>query len=211
MDASILNQIICRMSANRPFFYSEADFQHNLANELRIAGYTVYLEYQVCGFHIDIIIEDDGRYYPLELKYKTSLTKCPDLFMNATTLRNHGASDIARFLFWRDVYRIEQIKPMAREIIPEGYVVMLTNDKKLWTPKVQKGIDRKFELFTSHQINTVEWLNTADAPDYKTGNTWYKAFSLSKTYSVPAWNNYSNVSFVANIKKAYFKFLTITV
>ena len=214
MTASRLSQIICGMSGKRPFFYSEADFQHNLANELRQTGYTVYLEYPIGGYHIDIILEKDGMFYPIELKYKTCLTKCQDLFKNSVTLKNHGASDIARYSFWKDVYRIEQIKAnWADGRIAEGYVVMLTNDEKLWTPKAQKGIDSVFEIFQSHQVKKVEWGGAKNnyAPDYKAGTTWYKAFTLSKTYTVPKWNDYSGGVCAIDRKNKAFRFLTIAV
>ena len=213
MNVNLLNQIICKMSANRQYFYSEADFQHNLANALRRAGYTVYLEYPVGGYHIDIILEDNGIFYPIELKYKTCLTRCKDLFNNNTTLKNHGASDIARYSFWQDVYRIEQLKvSLTGRKFAEGYVIILTNDNKLWAPKAQKGIDQMFEIFQTNQVGTVEWTQTKNAPDYKAGNTWYKAFPLSKVYTVPQWNDYSTGVGGQNAKtKKEFKFLTITV
>ncbi len=212
MNTTILNQIIRRMSTSRPYFYSEADFQQNLANELRKAGYTVFLEYPLGGYHIDIILEDKGMFYPIELKYKTCLTKCLDLFKNIISLKNHGASDLARYSLWKDVYKIEQVKAKCREErISEGYAVILTNDKKLWKMKASSGIDRLFELFQSHQVNKVEWIGTKYAPDYQTGKTWYRAFPLSKIYTVPQWNDYSTGVGLTNKPKMNFKFLTITV
>lgn len=71
MNVSLLSAIISQLAQTRPFFYSEADFQHYLAMALRCAGYKVFLEYPVAKYYIDIIVEDNGMYYPIELKYKT--------------------------------------------------------------------------------------------------------------------------------------------
>ena len=210
MDAALLNKIIVGLSSHRPFFYSEADFQHCLANALMKYG-TVYLEYPLEGNHIDIIFEQDGWYYPIELKYKTGGMECPDLFNSAMRLKKQGAADLARYLFWKDVYRIEQIKNKYTQAnVKEGYAIILTNDSKLWTPNSNNGIDQKFLLHPLMAVDNVEWVDTKDAPDYFSGNMKYRHFCLNNKYVVPEWTDYGN-GYVYNQTKSMFKFLMITI
>lgn len=96
-----LNEIIQRLSENRPVFFNESDFQFSLAEELnkyliekQLFSFQIILEFKnyaerglVSGEegeelvdqnekrrqYIDIIILDkeNNKYYPIELKYKT--------------------------------------------------------------------------------------------------------------------------------------------
>lgn len=213
LKANLLTQIILGLSSNRPFFYSEADFQHCLAKALMEYG-PVYLEYPLDGIHIDIMLEEDGWYYPIELKYKTSTIECADLFNNTTRLKNHGAADLARYDFWKDVFRIEQLKKKyVNAKVKEGYAIILTNDSKLWkTPNPKTIISQKFLLDTSTIVGFVEWKGTKDTPDYiigKNKKTKYLHFSLNKKYIVPEWTDYGSGYIYNQTNK--FKFLMITI
>lgn len=80
----------------RKVFHSEADFQFALAWEIK----RLYLEvdvrleyaYKVEDkiYHIDILVMIEGKFIPIELKYKT-LKKSLIVDDEEFTLRNHGA------------------------------------------------------------------------------------------------------------------------
>lgn len=219
MTTAKLNRIVQSLAINRPFFYSEADFQHSLALELDRQGYIVYLEYPINGEHIDIIIEKDGWYYPIELKYKTKAFSCPGLFGTTCSLKNQHARDLGRYDYWKDVRRIEDLK-IAHDKIREGYAIILTNDSEYWTELTNDSeywtrpskntIDCDFKLHTGMNVQDVFWHNipqkAKNDPDYVAGRTTYAGFSLSKRYNVPGWIDYSTVN-----RTQVFKFLTINV
>lgn len=218
MNLTIINNIIRNMAKNRQFYYSEADLQHTLAMALKSCGYDVYLEYpvkvqgKVC--HIDIIALDKetGLYHPIELKYKTRAMTCAGLFGNHQ-LRGHSAQDINRYLFWKDVSRLESLKNCYEGKIGEGYVIFLTNDESYWQPPVSsKCIDRLFRIHPSNSVRAVDWVDKNGLHfDYNAGVVKYKCFSLNNKYTVSKWTDYSTDIDIDNFKSIDFKFLTITV
>lgn len=128
---------LMQLSLKRKIFNSEADFQFALAWEIQ----TVYPEAKIrleyspsCispAIHVDIMVIIDDFWYPIELKYKTiSCTKnCDDEIFK---LKNHGAQDLGRYDYLKDVQRIEKLK----ETLPNfkrGYAVLLTNDSAYWS------------------------------------------------------------------------------
>ena len=112
-------------------------------------------------FHIDLIVRnEEGLLYPIELKYKTKSLACHGL-LGIHKLRTHSANDINRFLYWKDVERLERLKQITDDKISKGFVIMLTNDEKYWlAPKsssqTPNPIDR---LFRIHPNITVQHVN----------------------------------------------------
>ena len=210
MNVSILNSTISSLAHLRRFFYSEADFQHCLAMALSRAGYKVFLEQPITvskdTYTVDIVLEDKGLYYPIELKYKTVKDVCAGL-LGPCSLKDQSANDIGRYLFWKDVKRLETIQRNYPSRIAESYVVMLTNDKKYWEVPSQPccTIDQLFRIHPGMCVNKVHWINMASSPSYRSGRSVYPAINLANTYIVPEWNPYSR----ANNKE--FKYLTIVV
>ena len=72
-----------KLAEQRPVFYSEADFQFALGwlIQKKFPTYNVRFEYKPkfdLQMHIDIlVITDDLKWIPIELKYKTKRTKNP--------------------------------------------------------------------------------------------------------------------------------------
>lgn len=214
MTTAKLNRIVQSLAINRPFFYSEADFQHSLALELERQGYNVYLEYPINGEHIDIIIEKDGWYYPIELKYKTKAFSCPGLFGTTYSLKNQHARDLGRYDYWKDVRRIEDLK-IAHDIIREGYAIILTNDSEYWTATTKATIDSSFKIHPGMCVQDVFWNNVPakakNNPNYVIKSSTYYGFSLSKQYLVSNWIDYSTMKDSVTNELHTFKFLTISI
>ena len=214
MTTAKLNSIVQSMAKQRPFFYSEADFQHSLALALKANGYEVFLEYPINGEHIDIIAKKNRAYYPIELKYKTKAFTCIGLFGNTCSLKNQQARDLGRFHYWKDVKRIENIKKGYQES-QEGYAIILTNDSEYWTLPSKPTIDCDFKLHAGMKVQNVFWHNipgkAKNDPNYEAGKTVYNGFSLNKKYNVPSWIDYSTVIHPESDRTQVFKFLTINV
>lgn len=218
MKITNVQACLTSLSRKRTFFVSEADFQHCFARELESFGYTVFLEYPLVFpgtnkmAYIDIMVwdADNQTCHPIELKYKTKKDTCKGIpFHHAFQLKSHSASDINRYLFWKDVFRLERIK--QNNSFGQGFAIFLTNDDNYWTPSVSKSpIDALFRLDTSNLVQSVSWQNTKDAPDYKAGNVLYSAFSLRRPYIIPKWKLYSTRYSTKNASNC-FKSLTIEV
>jgi len=209
MTTAELISIVQSMANNRKYFYSEADFQHSLALALKANGYNCFLEYpvlvgKVC--HIDIIVEKDGILYPIELKYKTKAMTCAGLCGNYQ-LRPHNAQDINRYLFWKDVDRLERLKSSYEGKISKGFVVFLTNDDSYWqSPVSSTCIDRLFRIHSGMIVQKVDWKDTVHEPDYVTQRSRYNHFLLKNSYLVPDWLPFSTVNDLKTGKPHYFKF-----
>ena len=69
----------------------------------------IYGEYPIVRAPIDIIVSDKNgkKTVPIELKYKTKKLKT-EFNGESYDLTNHGATDIGRYSFRKDIYRIEQ-------------------------------------------------------------------------------------------------------
>ena len=126
---------LSRLKNKRKVFHSEADFQFALAWELQLQypDASVRLEYPPPNDptkYVDILLRLGDDVYPIELKYKTKLFSAV-VGDEAYYLKNHGAQDIGKHDFVKDICRVEAF----REHISgyrEGYAVWLTNDPYYW-------------------------------------------------------------------------------
>jgi hypothetical protein len=76
---------------------------------------------------IDIIVIDENGYsIPIELKYKTAKVDITDNG-EEYSLTAHGATDIGRYGFRKDIYRVEQYLSSQHKC-ENGFVFILTND-----------------------------------------------------------------------------------
>ena len=114
---------ILKLQKERGIFHSEDDLKLSLGliikelypeleirleKPININMIDIYGEYPIVRAPIDIIVSDkNGKTVPIELKYKTKNSK-PNLTENPMILTNHGATDIGRYSFRKDIYRIEQ-------------------------------------------------------------------------------------------------------
>ena len=94
---------------------------------------------------IDIVVINmkNNLTYPIELKYKTK--KCEINHKNEIySLTEHGATNIGRFSFRKDIYRLEQL---MKEKIEQGFFIVITNENKYLQNVLNKDIlDRKFSF-----------------------------------------------------------------
>ena len=134
-----INAAITELQGKRKVFCSEADFQLELAwvlKEIYKDKYNVRLEFAYnlpneekqkgSKIHIDIVLLNDKKFIPIELKYKTRGCKV-DFKNEHYNLANHGAQDIGRYLYLKDIERIEWLRD-NEPLFYEGYAIFLTND-----------------------------------------------------------------------------------
>src|SRR3546814_4424033 len=135
------------MARRRPVFCSEADFQHELAIEIRRLNphQKIRLEYPLgnvqCGA-IDVLLQGE-RPFALELKY-LCMGLVIDVEGETFTLRLQSAHDIRRHDVCQDVARMEAF---AKRTGHGAAVLVLTNDPAYWPPRSRADpVDAAFAI-----------------------------------------------------------------
>jgi len=155
------------LKVKRKVFHSEDDLKLSFGMEI-LSNYTdcqVRLERPINIEMIDwnnftltarapidvVIIEKSGNLIPIELKYKTKKTKLESGGENYE-LTEHGAVDVGRYSFRKDIFRIEQYLE-SHPNSKTGYVLILTNDNAYFETDVSKKDN--FDKFLSFHDNAV--------------------------------------------------------
>ena len=157
-----MHSILAALAAERPVFHSEADFQHALAWEIhrRHPNLNLRLEYRPPGaaarMYIDIWATTGDRTYAIELKYKTRRAVF-ELHGERFELLNHGAEDVNRYLFIKDLCRVEDVVATVQGFV--GYAVLLTNVSGYWAVREPRStIDSAFRIHEGRLLTgTLAW------------------------------------------------------
>lgn len=115
-------------------FGCETEFQIELILLFRklFPNCIVRAEYPYKKKKIDIlIITQDGKWVPIELKYKKKGCKILNNGLEIK-LENDGAQTDNVYYFLKDIERIEHIKQNNADKFLKGYVIFLTNDSSYW-------------------------------------------------------------------------------
>ncbi len=195
------------LAASRPLFHSEADFQHAFAwhfHEL-FPNAVVRLEYPVYTdkwIYLDLWLDAPNMKLAVELKYKTLRLEIPHND-ESFHLKNHGAQDLGRYDFLKDVARLEQVVGIRTDI--EGYAVLLTNDASYWGTGRAETIDMNFRLHHGRSVTgELGWPQNASAGTIR-GRT--DAIRLSHSYTVE-WQPFSKLTATAG---GEFRYLALKV
>ena len=108
-----LSAILKSLSETRPVFHSEADFQFALAWKVKLLLPTaeIRLEYPPSNDPakaVDIVVRNDNRTYPIELKHKTKRLSTT-VNEEAFNLKGHGAQDLGCYDFVKDIHKVESL------------------------------------------------------------------------------------------------------
>jgi hypothetical protein len=139
MDPRKIMEAVAR---RRTVFHSEADFQHAFAWELHRAEPTwdIRLEVPVRtdsgAIHLDLLARSKNGQIAVELKYKTRALAL-DIDGEPFALMNHGAQDLGRYDFFKDLSRVEAFTKSGPD--RRGYAIFLTNDGYYWRPPRMVG------------------------------------------------------------------------
>lgn len=144
------------LSGESVLFSNESDLQLRLSYCLKHSGHydRVEVEYYVpfqelqrlnpslnrtnfpwgSDLYIDIVVEKDGQFVPIELKYPTmdiwvAFTRFGvDVQAHVPMPKKDGAQNIHRYNYWKDVRRIEALRQAYGPTIVGGLAIMVTND-----------------------------------------------------------------------------------
>lgn len=231
---------IIELQNQRPIFHSEDDLklalafnikQTNPELEIRLERPVVLEMINRNGKKITVrapidivVIDTNGNSYPIELKYKT---RKANISLNDENyiLAEHGAQDVGRYSFRKDIYRIENYKSKNLSF-KYGYVLILTNDNAYFEKNVfeKDNFDKHFSCHNEALLNRYDlsWNYTKmDKTKFKLdeNNVWYNINSkehwtckkdyfykldLSKDYGI-TWRDFSV------IEKINFKYCLIKI
>lgn len=202
-----IQSIVKVLSAKRPIFHSEADFQHALAWEIHAKYPKAAIRLETNPYsdgqrvHIDILVKLGNKKYAIELKYKTRKL---DVEYNDETfhLLNQAAQDIGRYDFIKDLVRIEKF--ISEHNNSAGIVIFMTNDPGYWKQVMTRDtVDRAFRL-TEERIleGQLSWGKLASKGTIKGRKN---ELILNKNYLIK-WNDYSQLE---NSSKGKFRYLLL--
>jgi len=96
------------------------------------------------SMHIDILLKEEDELYPIELKYVTAAC---DIIAHGERylLKNHGAQDIRRYDFLKDIMRIENSFIIIMNIIRGMLFFLLMTVVIGQSPPLRKPVIRILE------------------------------------------------------------------
>lgn len=164
------------LESNNELFFNERDFQMHLAlwlkksdNKYDDVDVEYYVPYSTLGeeyiwkneLRLDIVVKKDGKYLPVELKYKTKSVQKKLLRFDeemVSVLKNQSAQDLGMYAFWKDVKRIELVRNRF-ESVKGGLAVFLTNDKAY--KNIPKETSNNYLLSISEGVHSKQkhWQN----------------------------------------------------
>lgn len=128
---------------------------------------------------IDIMVEKDGKFAAVELKYATAyIDKVLTVFGQSLPkgieiIKYQGAQDLVMYGYWKDVRRIEALKSFPNVV--GGVALIVANDSVYWTKPAGKPA---YLPFSTHEGNTVcknlIWTcaTSKSAPSFKLNGTY---------------------------------------
>ena len=143
---------------------------------------------------IDIVVEKNRQFCPIELKYKTKIVeKEVDVLesfgkeINAKLLKNQAALNIGRYSFWKDVKRLEMIKEYFKPNVIEGFCVFMTNDQGYMNSTNGSSADFTMKAKTLH-TGELKWKeSTAKSTKEKC-----PSILLKVQYTIEEWYKTTN-------------------
>ncbi len=159
--AGTIQEAMRSLAARRPVFHSEADFQLELACELRLLLPSARVRMEVpptaLGLErisrgaVDIAVHSEGVLYLLELKLGKAVA---DVVVDGERfVYPSPAPDVARYGFLQDVVRLERWSGNA-----QGAAVILANDRRLWADRRGSWSDSAFDLHDGRAVEgRLDW------------------------------------------------------
>lgn len=181
-----------RLSVRRPIFHSEADFQHELAWQIRAMHpeLAVRLERPFPGRTsgaIDIVASAGELRHAIELKY---LSRSCELQLAGEDfrLKQHGAQDVRRYDVCKDVERMEDFCAGSS---CSASVIVLTNDPYYWRVREPSGTcAAAFNICQNRELSGE--LGWAEHTGTGTKKNREKAIILRGSYRLD-WRDYSDL------------------
>lgn len=196
LDEIVKSDILGFFDAEQELFFNENDFQMHLAIYLRTTGHydDVDVEYYIPyaqlkdyiwknELYLDIVVEKNGEFLPIELKYPTSKVSQKikrfgeQLSDEVVIVKSQGAQDIVQYNIWKDVRRIELIRNRF-SAVKNGLSVVLTNNKSYLVPHRKGSNALNLSVEAGHHGRDRHWLHDSAITPRRPG------FDLDQEYEV---------------------------
>lgn len=139
------------------------------------------------GVNVDIVVEKNDEYVPIELKYATDTVNFAVkrfgevLSKDEDIIKYQGAQNLVMYNFWKDVKRIEVLKKRFAKI-KNGIALFLTNDASYLTDPKEYAACVAFSMSNGKHPKEKHWKGEPAVAKNKPD------FDLSKDYTI-TWNN----------------------
>ena len=208
MNMSLLDSVRADVQSflenNKKLMFNERDLQMHLALYLlNTQKYTnVHMEYYVPyeklsnyvwnnELRLDIVVEYNGEFCPIELKYKTKqgkedldIKRFGESLEGVVILKNQSAQDLARYDFWKDIRRIELVKGRF-EKVSGGLAIFVTNDPAYKKSPRKDSNNLHFSLEGGTHSKKKNWVDNKRPCAENRPN-----FEVNKDYEI-RWDNYT--------------------
>lgn len=178
-------EVLQTLSERRPVFHSEADFQFELAWELRNRGWAdVRLERPhrlTSGVqYLDVeAVDRQGAVWAIELKYWTK-ELVGDVNGEDFALKTQSAHDLNRYALFKDIHRVETLIRERR--VAKGRVIAITNDTAYLKEGRPGTLDEDFRLTEGRLVHGgLEWARETNTTKGLPGLDLYGRYHMSWT------------------------------
>lgn len=161
------------------------------------------------NYFVDIVVEKDGKFFPIELKYATrSIDNAYQVFgegRSESILSDKAANDIIMYHYWKDVRRLEVLSKLFKNVVG-GISVLVANPTAYYEePRSQSG----YRNFSTRGGNVLGGLLNWDEKIGEHVRNNYPSFILDGSYTC-CWKPMSINAF-RNGKKETFEYLLIKI
>lgn len=177
---------------------SEDDLKFKLAWRLKEfnPGINVSIEYPVNKsllgvnnigdnklLYYDLIVENKNNFIPIEIKYKTKHLKLQRNILGSEDnleLKNQSAQNLAKYGFWKDIYRIQSLKNQFKSV-NKGYQIFLTNDASYKRQSRENSQVKNFDICEGRHVEKETKLLWSEEDGCKINNVSHAKYK-SKTF-----------------------------
>lgn len=142
-----------------------------------------YIWHNKNGVNIDIVVEKDNEFVPIELKYPTAAVDFDIkrfgevLRTDENIIKNQGAQNLVMYHFWKDVKRIEVLKSRFSRI-KNGIALFLTNDDSYLKSRKETAACSAFSMNDGTHPKEKHWNGKAALLKHNPD------FEVSKNYDI---------------------------
>ena len=137
--------------------------------------------------YIDIMVEKDGKFAAVELKYATTtINKDLKVFNEETPkdikiIKPKGAQDSVMYHYWKDVRRIEALTRFPKVV--GGVALIVANDSMYWNKPEGEPVYSCFSTHEKHKVGgDLKWGKTKEGKKCEM-STSHPAFILDGSYT----------------------------
>jgi hypothetical protein len=222
MRNTIIEAIKKAFDENKRVFYREQDIQIFLIeyfNKMEIFN-NVFFEYHIKtdfldsyqwekdkNLYIDIVLQKNEKFYPIEIKYKTIKQEFITNIFGQKGIKMatefQGAINLGCYDLWKDVKRLEIIQKKFKNV-QQGIILFVTNDKSyVENPKNDQTGYYQFSIAENKQVfenQTLDWNKDLKIAENRGAITFDNSYTIN-------WNELNCENWEKtkkNIKHFYF-------